>query len=381
MSTFQNPTQIAELLGVTPIALVTDDEIWQHLVTPTVKGLLGEVKVKEPTRLMDTREGLFKGDSVSNLNHHDIKGADAMERVRFPYLHTMWRTANGAVVFKRDGLKFEVFCWFGDVDREKGELIFKAGLRDRRYDGTIRANDCALLEYTYDNPHYHQRLSQDLSSVEASIYGFMPGSRIIDATGDIEFDSFVANPFRFIDEADKFLSLFQRAMSSKRSPGQFSSVIPDVASFTLRGFDYLARKCGYDLVEMAASHYHVAKWAINGGYKLPDNDQARVMSELAAGLEAIRTKGHPLTRPQQSWVCVLQSLRPVEKIPAVFYMGSENIIWPQDNISDQCLWVFKPLSAHAQDFSPSLTFRPQGEDPTQAPARRRALHAAGKRRK
>ena len=381
MSTFQNPTQIAELLGVTPIAHVTDDEIWQHLVTPTVKGLLGEVQVKQPARILDTKEGLFKGDAVSNLNHHDIKGEDGRERVRFPYSHTLWRTVNGAVVFKRDGLKFEVFCWFGDVDREKSELIFKAALRDRRFDGTVRANDCALLEYTYDNPHYHQRLSQDLSSVEASIYGFMPGSRIADATGDVEFDAFVANPFRFIDDVDHFLSLFQRAMSSKRAPGQFSSPIPDVSHFTLRGFDYLARKCGYDLIEMAASHYHVAKWAMNGGYSLPDSDQSRVMTELAAGLDAIRAHGHPLTRPQQSWVCVLQSLRPVEKIPAMFYMGSTNLIWPQDNISDQCLWVFKPLSARAQAFSPKLTFRPDGEDPTHAPARRRALRAAGKRRK
>ncbi|MBS1997864.1 MAG: hypothetical protein JSS86_16185 [Cyanobacteria bacterium SZAS LIN-2] len=380
MATFQQ-SEIVELLGITPIAHVTDDEIWQHLVTPTVKGLLGEVKVKEPARLLDTRDGLFKGDSVSNLNHHDIKGPDGKERVRYPYLHAIWRTVNGAVVFKRDGVKFEVFCWFGDVDRERAELMFKAALRDRRYDGTVRANDCALLEYTYDNPHYHQRLSTELSSVELSIYGFMPGSRIVDATGDAEFDSFVANPFRFIDDTDHFLSLFQRALASKRSPGQFSAAIPDVSHFTMRGFEFLARKCGYDLLEMAASHYHVAKWAMNGGFALPDASQALVMSQLAAGLDAIRAKGTPLTRTQQSWACVVQSLRPVDKIPPTFYMGNPDLVWPQDNISDYCLWLYKPLSAKAKDFHPAVKFLPEGEDPAKAPERRRALRASGKRRK
>jgi len=381
MSTILHTEPIAELLGVTPIAHVTDEEIWQQLVSPTVKALMGEVKVKEPARLMDTKDGLFKGDAVSNLNHHDIKGPDSRERVRFPYLHTTWRTVNGVVVFKRDGLKFEIFCWFGDVDREKGELIFKAALRDRRYDGTLRANDCALLDYTYNDPRYHQRLSQDFSSVEASIYGFMPGSRIVDATGDTEFDAFVANPFRFIDDPDKFLSLFQRAFNSKRAPGQFSSTIPDVSQFTLRGFEQLAKKSGYDLVEVSASHYHVAKWAMSGGYTMPDADHSRIMAQLAVGLEAIRAKGNPLTRPQQSWVCVLQSLRPVEKIPAQFYMGADDLFWPQDNISDQCLWLFKPISARAKDFNPKVTYRPDGEDPSQAPARRKALQAAAKRRK
>ena len=381
MTTYLQPNQIIELLGITPIAQVTDEEIWQHLVTPIVKGLLGEVKVKEPTQLMDTREGRFKGDEVSNLNRHEIKGPDGRERVRFPYTHTLWRTANGAAVFKRDGRKFEVFCWFGDIDRENRELIFKAALRDRRYDGTQSANDCALLEYTYDNPHYHQRLSRELSSVELSIYGFMPTSRILDATGDAEFDSFVANPFRFIDDTETFLRLFERALQTKRAPGQFSAPIADVAKFTQKGFEYLAAKCGYDLLEMAASHYHVAKWAINDGFMMADFDQANVMGKLAGGLDSIRAKGHPLTRTQQSWACVVQGLRPIEKIPEAFFMGSSEIIWPQDNISDQCLWLYKPLSERAQSFNPKITFRPEGEDAAGAPERRRALRASGKRRK
>ena len=301
--------------------------------------------------------------------------------MRFPYLHTIWRTVSGAVVFKHDGVKFEVFCWFGDIDRGNAELIFKAALRDRRYDGTARANDCALLEYTYDNPDYHQRLSLDMSSVELSIYGFLPGSRVLDASGDAELDAFIANPFRFADDAEKFLPLFQRALQSKRAPGQFSAPIPDVSKVTQVGFEYLARKCGYDLMEMAASHYHVARWAMGCGFMLADAEQARVMQDLATGLDSIRSRGNPLTRTQQSWACAVQNLRPVDKIPASFYMGSPDIYWPQDNISDYCLWLYKPLSDRAREFHPSVTFRPKGERPDQAPERRRALRAAGKRRK
>ncbi|MBU6453036.1 MAG: hypothetical protein KGS72_14725 [Cyanobacteria bacterium REEB67] len=369
----QEPDQIVEQLGVTPIARVSDDEIWNHLVTPTVKGLLGEVKVKEPAQILDTIAGRFKGDEVSNLNHHDIKGPDGKPRVRYPYSHTLWKTVNGAVVFKRDGVKFEVFCWFGDVERERAELIFKAALRDRRYDGTARANDCCLLEYTYDNPDYHKPLSKQMSSVELSIYGFLPGSRVADASGDAEFDAFVANPFRFIGDADKFLGLFQRALQTKRAPGQFSAPIPDVAKFTQLGFEFLARKYGYDILEMAASHYHVAKWAISDGFLLADLEQANVMARFAAGLDKIRASGHPLTRSQQSWACVVNSLRPAEKIPAVFQMGDANLLWPQDNISDCCLWLYKPLSAKAAAAKIDVTFRPSADNAAPAAERRRAI--------
>ena len=374
----QQPDQIVELLGVTPIAHVTDDQIWTHLVTPTVKGLLGEVMVKEPAQLLDTKTGRFKGDEVSNLNHHDIKGPDGKERVRYPYSHTLWKTVNGAVVFKRDGVKFEVFCWFGDVERERAELIFKAALRDRRYDGTQRANDCCLLEYTYDNPDYHQPISRELSSVELSIYGFLPGSRIADASGDTEFDAFVANPYRFIDDADKFLSLYQRAIQTKRAPGQFSAPIPDVAKFTQLGFEHLARQCGYDLLEMAASHYHVAKWAVGDGFFYADLDQAQVMARLASGLDSIRAKGTPLSRTQQSWACVVNSLRPLEKIPDAFQMGAADLFWPQDNISDCCLWLYKPLSAKAAATNIAITFRPSSAKAAPAAERRRAIRAMRK---
>lgn len=361
---FIKALNVPELLGLAPIAQVSDEDIWNHLVTTTVKGLLGPIIKVEGPRLVETVEGLFPGDKSSNLNHHQLMDASGKLRgdlLRFPYVHHLYRTANGVMVIKRDLLKVQVLAWFGDVDKGKGELIFKAALRDRRYDGTRRADDCSLLDYSYANPHFHKRISTELSSVELSIYGFMPGSRVLDATGDEEYDRFIKNPFQFLSEPDRFLTLFQRGFHSKRGPGQHMAAIPDVSRFCLAGFEYLARKQGYDFIEMAASHYHVARWAVSGGYDYSSAEQKQAVDYLAAGLEYIRHNGTPLTRSQQSWVCVLQSLRPIDRIPqALRFITPENahLTWPQDNLSDRCLWMYKPLSEQARGFKPAISFEP-----------------------
>jgi hypothetical protein len=405
MSIFQT-MNLPSQHSVTRISQVTDEEIWRHLVTPTVKGLLGSIIKVESNQVLDTVAGLFPGDEVTNLNGHmlaDANGKLSKDYVRFPYNHTLYRTVNGAMVIKRDGVKFEVFCWFGDIDRGKGELIFKAALRDRVYDGTKRANDCALLEYAYDNPDYHKRLSTVLSSVELSIYGFMPGSRIIDATGDKVFDQFVTNPFLFLDNPQAFLSLFHRAFKSKRGPGQYSAAIPDVAKYSLAGFERLASKYGYDLIEMAASHYHVAKWAQAGGYAYSDPAQAEMVAKLQAGLG-----GHPRKRYSSDSLSAILDLRAAEPaarrlgaqwVPHVWYrfvalldgrsdteqtasqagegdgeppqakvetakhllcsLWCTRLRWPQNNVDDECLWLYKPLSAKAQGFIPNISFQPK----------------------
>lgn len=362
MPKFQS-LNVPDMLGVTAISQVTDEEIWKHLVTPSVKGLLGSIVTVEAPQVLDTVRGLFHGDEASNLNGHQLVDANSKvttQMVRFPYISTLYRMQNGVMVIKRDGVKFEVFCWYGEVERGRGELIFKAALRDRRYDGSKRANDCALLEYTYDDPVYHQPLSKELKSVELSIYGYLPGSRIVDACGDEEFDRFVSNPFRFLNDPEKFMRYFHQAFRTKRGPGQFSAPIQDVSRHTLPGFEFLARKYGYDLIEMAASHYHVAKWAQSGGYRYAEPGQAGFLQKMHDGLEAIRASGTPLTRSQQSWVCTLQTLRPVELIPPHLYMGDPALRWPQDNVGNQCLWLYKPLSARAQDFVPTLVFPAAG---------------------
>ncbi|CAN5144025.1 hypothetical protein BH10CYA1_BH10CYA1_38220 [soil metagenome] len=330
-------------LGITPICMVSDSEIWTHLVTPTVKGLLGPIVSQAAPELLDTVQGKFFGDEVSNLNDHRLYGGKT-GFVRFPYSYSFYKTLNGAFIVKRDGVKFEAFCWYGDIDRTP-ELILKAALRDRRFDGTPRANDTALVDYPYDDPQFNTPLHPSLKSVELSIYGFMPGSRIADATGEPEFDRFVASPFSFLDRPALFLTYFKRAWNTKRSPGQHSAPIKDVSSHSLPGFERIARAHGYDLIEMAASHYHVAKWAQSGGYVFASSEQARTFAAINEALAAIRSAGHPLTRTQQSWACVAQSL-PVEHIPADINMRGP--IWMQDNLGQQCLWVHKPMTERAR---------------------------------
>lgn len=367
MPVFETHDQAA-LLGVSPIAHVSDEEIFRHLVTPTVKGLLGQINKRGETRVLETRQGIFPGDEATNLNGHLLAvgpNQHSAAVVRFPYRHTIYRTERGAIVVKADGVKFEVFCWFGNVDKGRAELVLKAALRDRRYDGTWRANDSALLDYTYDHPVRHQRLSDTLSSVELSIYGFMPASRAVDATGDKDYDAFLQNPFRYLQDADKFLEHFERAFKSKHAPGQFARPVPDVSQFALKGFDTIARKHGYDLIEMAASHYHVAMWAVDGGFAYSDPAQEKIVARLTAGLEKIRATGQPLTRTQQSWACVIQSLRPADRIPAGLSMGrSDNghetdLQWPQNNLDETCLWLYKPLSERARGFKPRVCFNPE----------------------
>lgn len=353
---------VPELLGLSPICQVTDEDIWDHLITPTVKGLLGQKLKVEPARLIDTVEGLFPGDQVTNLNGNllpDETGKLVSNKLRFPYLHTLIRTTNGCVVIKRDVLKFQVICWYGSFEKGTAELIFKAALRDRRFDGTKRADDCSLLDYSYANPVYHKRLSEKLSSVELSIYGYMPGSRVSEGDGDLEFENFVRNPYKFLSNPDKYLALFQRAFRGSRATGQFMKVIADVSDFSMRGFEYLARKQGYDLLEMAASHYHVAKWAQKFHMEFADPEQKKILTNFAEGLERIRHQGTPLTRAQQSWVIALQSLRPMELIPEplrILTAETAALTWPQDNVSEVCLWLYKPLSRQAKRFTPNVSY-------------------------
>lgn len=333
---------VQEQLGITPICKVSDQEIWNHLVTSTVKGLLGPIVSQAAPEVLDTIAGKFPGDEVSNLNDHRLYGGKT-GFVRFPYTYSFYKTRNGAFIVKRDGVKFEAFCWYGDIERSP-ELILKAALRDRRFDGTYRANDTSLVEFPYDDPLFNKPLHPQLKSVELSIYGFMPGSRIVDATGEVEFDRFIANPFQFVSRPELFLRYFHRAWNSKRAPGQHAAPIKDVASQSLPGFERIALAHGYDVIEMAASHFHVAKWAQSGGYAFSNIEQAEEFAAMQDALAAIRASGHPLTRTQQSWACVVQSL-PSVHIPAALNMRGP--IWMQDNLGQKCLWVHKPLTAKA----------------------------------
>ncbi len=342
-----------ELLGFTRVCQASDEDIWLHIVSPMTKGLLGAIVQRRAPRVIESVEGLFPGDGVANLNDHRLFSGQT-GYVRFPYVTNFYDTENGAFIIKRDGVKFEVFCWFGEVEKGRGEMILKAGLRDRRFDGTRRANDSALLDYPYDDPVLHRPLSEVLTSAELSIYAFMPGSRVTDVYNDIEYERFVTQPYTYKNRPDEFLKYFDIAWRSKRAPGQMAAPIPDVAPAVLRGFKKISEDLGYDFCEMAPSHYHVARWGLGGGYAFREPRQEATFNAFTEGLERIRADGTPLTRSQQSWVCVIQSLLPAERIPVALRLNGPQ--WPQDNIGPKVLWLYKPLTERALAFKPSPLF-------------------------
>jgi len=337
---------VLQRLGYSRVCEITEEEIWEHLVTPMTKGLLGKILRKDPPKLMETVAGKFPGDEVTNLNSHLLYGGQN-GFVRYPYLHTFWKTRHGAVVIKRDRLKFEVLCWYGDVEKNRAELIYKAGLRDRRFDGTPQANDCALLDFPYDDPVLNRRIApDDLKSLELSVYGFMPGSKISEGDGDVEFERFVQQPFQFLEQPEKFLELFKRAWNGRRAPGQYAKPIEDISEDVLPAFEMLAQKYGFDMIEAAPSHYHVARWVLSNGYLFSTPEDKATFNGFTEGLERIRASGTPLTRQQQSWVCVVQSLKPADSIPQELQL--QGLVWPQDNLSKRCLWMYKPISEAAK---------------------------------
>lgn len=335
-----------ELFGPTPVARISDAEIWGQLVSPQVKAFLGKPGLVTFNKVLETSMPLFPGDEATNLNGHLLYGKQGF--VRFPYLATIYRTDNGVFVIKRDGLKFKATGWMGDPDKGRAEMIYKVAMRDRRYDGTLRGNDCAILDYPYDEA-CNLPLHPELKSVEVSLYTFQPGSRISQIDGDIEFERFVANPFSYLDRPEKYLEYFMRAWKGQRAPGMIGQPFPDVAKHVAPRFDKVALSKGYDILEDAASHYHVAMYAYASGFRCNYTDQQVQLAELTQGLKRIKEK-LPLTRPQESWVCALQSLRPIEAIPQDRYMGGPQ--WMQNNIDQKNLWMHKPLSEKAKRLLP-----------------------------
>lgn len=335
---------IGEMLGFTRIATVQDTEVWEHLLTPQVKALIGPIMRYGEPQVMETVKGHFPGDEVTNLNKHQLY-AGSMEHVRFPYLSTLHLTEHGALVIKRDALKVKAFCWVGDVMAGTAELVFITALRDRRYDGTLRANDTALLFWTYDHPEYHRILTPEARSVEVSIYSFLPGSRVLDTTGESEFDQFIEKPFTFLNRPQLFEEYFRRAWKTRRAPGQNAAAIQDVSKLALPAFEQIARSKGYDFVEAATSHYHVAMWFKSRGYRYSYDKDVQAMTKLGEGIKQVKDSGKRLTRTQESWLCVLQSLRPTDLIPEGLYFNGP--LWPQDNVGPELLWMNKPLTEKA----------------------------------
>jgi hypothetical protein len=120
--------------------------------------------------------------------------------------------------------------------------------------------------------------------------------------------------------------------------------IPDVSKLIIQGLEKIAAKCGYDFIENAPSHYHVAMWGRSIGYHCTFQRDADAIKALSEGIARLKANGVKLNRVQESWVTALQCL-PKEHIPAHLYLGGA--VWPQNNIDQQNLWMYKPLNEKA----------------------------------
>jgi hypothetical protein len=331
-----------------PIVTISDEMIWKHLVTPQTKALLGKITGNTEPHLFETLEGHFPGDNVTNLNNHGLFGCQD-SYVRFPYCSVMYTTEYGALVVKKSFEKIKVMGWYGDVRRANPELIYQVAMRDRRDDGTKRTNDCSLLDFPLDDPAYNRPLPGGLTSLEVSIYGFMPNSRIASASGDTELENFVAQPFACLHDETKgpsyFLEQLKKIWRSNRGPGMVAGPIPDVSRFINIGWDAIGKFKKYDFLENAPSHYHVTRFSESIGYRITYLEHVEALRQIREGLQRIKDAGVSLTRVQESWVCILQSL-PRDMIDDKYYLGG--VTWPQDNLSQDTLWMNKPLSAAAK---------------------------------
>lgn len=337
------------LLGFTPLSTVSDATVWSKLISPQIRAIIGDiVKFGEP-QVTESIKGLVRGIVASNLNQHRLYGGLSDETVRFPYIITVHDTEYGSLVILRDAVMIKVLCFFGRVETPSAQLIYKGALRDRRFDGTKRGNDSPLVEWVFD-AHGNRPLPVG-HGAEISTYGFQPKARVTDYfPQDREYEQFLANPFAFLTNADTFLKHFNRAWEGGLAPGQVAAPIYDVARVLAKQYEDVARKLGYDFVEATTSHYHVARLVLSRGYRFTYEHDMKTLAALQEGIEKIRAGGMKLSRQQESWVCVVQSLRPVELIPNGLYLGGPE--WPQNNLDEKYLWLNLPLNDRAKQLLP-----------------------------
>ncbi|MBA3995066.1 MAG: hypothetical protein C0469_16230 [Cyanobacteria bacterium DS2.3.42] len=339
----------AQMLGPSPLAKATDELVLTHMVSPQIKAFLGQ-QIGGRVELRDNQAGFFPGDEVSNINGNIIKGRNGEALVRFPYVSSLYEHKNGCLIIKRDFAKIKVFAWLGDYKNGKAELILSTALRDRRYDGTKQANDCSLLDYPYDDPVLSKRLTvdgstADLVTAETSLYSYIPGSTIAKSGGGKQLDQFIAKPFAFMNRPKLFLRLFKRAWKLDRFPGQNSIPVPDVGKLAHAGWEAVAKACGLDALETCPSHYHVTLWNMAKGYHFSYAEQEANINAYKAGIQKLKDNGVQLTRPQEAWVCVLNSLEPKELIPEHLRMDVPK--WIQTCLDQESIWLVKPLSEKA----------------------------------
>lgn len=317
---------------------VSNKYIWQNILTPTVRGFLGE-PVSEHVETLTTAKGLISWDIAANVSGK----LDQDGNLFYPYSYSLVRTTFGALVIKRDKRKLLISAWMGNVFKSevKSELIFKVALRDRKYDGTPQANDSSLLDFPHQGVE-NRIVDPKKTYAEVSVYGFIPHSKLYGFEIDKVFRRFLKHPFAFVDQPELFLKLFALAMLVKRAPGQGRQAIPDVSALLGDKMEALAVKLGFDYMSASCSHYHVYKWARSRGYVFDNDKYKDILEKFDQEISKLRHSGIPIERWQESWLCVLQNL-PKDKIPRELKLD-ESLYWPQTNLPDsENIWLSKAM--------------------------------------
>ncbi len=321
---------------------LTDRHVLEHLLHDDVLALLGgrdegRLVGIETVHVSEHDPGLFPGDG----EHHS--GRVHVRRYAYPH---------GVVTIKRNHNALKIHVHRGSLDRPEGlrELV-KFKIRDRRYDGSERANQSPLTDWVYhgqtDEPHPH--------AVELSIYSRDPRHYHGDVTGDHAMAEFLAEPFSLAGSED-FLPTWRRAfeLAGKTSlfPGQVAPSLPGAAQHFTVGVEPLLAQLGYQRIDNLPSHWNVVHYLKKIGYEVPRAEDRQALADLREALDhlsaARNARGEPaLTRAQESWVVLLQSpaFRGNGVPPPDFDLGGKTYpLWLEDDGTARNIWMTKPVS-------------------------------------
>ena len=320
---------------------ITDRHVLEHLLHGDVFALLGgrdegRLIAAETVQVTEHDGGLFPGDG----EHH--AGRVHVRRYAYP---------RGLVTIKRNHNSLKIHVHRGSLDRPEAlrEMV-KFKIRDRRYDGSTRANDSPLTDWVYhgatDAPHPH--------AVELSIYSRDPRRYHGDVTGDHATAEFLAEPFSLAGSED-FLPAWRRAFEHAGQaplfPGQVAPSLPGAAQHFTVGVEALLAHLGYQRIDNLPSHWNVVHYLKKVGYEVPRAEDQQALADLRAALDHVNAaraeRGEPaLTRSQEAWVVLLQSpaFRGKGVPPPDLDLGGKAYpLWLEDDGTARNIWMSKSI--------------------------------------
>ncbi len=321
----------------------TDRHVFEHLLHDAVFGLLGgrdagRLVHSETVSIDEHDAGLFPGDG----EHH--AGRVHVRRYAFPA---------GVVTIKRNHSVLKIHLHKGSLDRPAAmREVVKFKIRDRRYDGSPRANDSPLTDWLYHGPTDRA----DPHAVELSIYSRDPDRYHRDHRGDRALGEFLAEPFSLAG-SEAFLPAWRRAFELAGDPGapvfpgQASPSLPGVAQHFTLGVESLLRDQGYSRIDNLPSHWNVVHFLRKTGYRTTNPDDDKALGGLREALDHLNAarlaRGElPLTRAQESWVVLLQSPAfrgPGVPPPELDLGGKVYPLWLEDDGAPRNIWMSKSL--------------------------------------